>query len=172
MLEINGERTFRLTRLGTGTTPCRFRQGRHAALGGKGARLAPYDGLKGSFEIAPSDKSGRDLRAHGRLTYIGKHHLQLAGSKNYFLKVGADAPETLLAYADFDGTTAHHPEVPLKTWHPHVQDWREGDPTWKDGKGKGLIGASNYLAAKGMNVFSFLPYNAGGDGDNVWPFVS
>ena len=23
-----------------------------------------------------------------------------------------------------------------------------------------------------MNVFSFLPYNAGGDGDNVWPFLS
>jgi hypothetical protein len=23
-----------------------------------------------------------------------------------------------------------------------------------------------------MNAFSFLPYNAGGDGDNVWPFVA
>jgi hypothetical protein len=29
----------------------------------------------------------------------------------------------------------------------------------------------NYLAQKGANTFSFLPYNAGGDGDNVWPFV-
>jgi hypothetical protein len=29
----------------------------------------------------------------------------------------------------------------------------------------------NYLAGKGCNAFSFLPYNAGGDGDNVWPFV-
>jgi hypothetical protein len=28
----------------------------------------------------------------------------------------------------------------------------------------------NYLASKGMNAISFLPYNAGGDGDNVWPF--
>ena len=35
-----------------------------------------------------------------------------------------------------------------------------------------MIGAINYLAAKGCNVFSFLPYNAGGDGDNVWPFTS
>ena len=32
-------------------------------------------------------------------------------------------------------------------------------------------GAINYLSGKGCNVFSFLPYNAGGDGDNVWPFV-
>ena len=53
-----------------------------------------------------------------------------------------------------------------------MRDWRPGDPTWKDGKGKGLIGALNYLAGKGCNAFSFLTYNAGGDGDNVWPFVS
>ena len=45
-------------------------------------------------------------------------------------------------------------------------------PTWKGGKGKGLIGAINYLASKGVNSISFLPYNAGGDGDNVWPFVA
>ena len=30
----------------------------------------------------------------------------------------------------------------------------------------------NYLAGKGVNTFSFLTYNAGGDGDNVWPFIS
>ena len=38
-------------------------------------------------------------------------------------------------------------------------------------RGKGLIGALNYLAEKGLNAFSFLTYNAGGDGDQVWPFV-
>ena len=42
---------------------------------------------------------------------------------------------------------------------------------WRDGKGKGMIGALNYLASKGVNAFSFLTYNASGDGDNVWPFV-
>jgi hypothetical protein len=52
-----------------------------------------------------------------------------------------------------------------------VRDWRPGDPIWKDGRGKGLIGALNYLASRGMNAVSFLSYNAGGDGDNVWPFV-
>ena len=64
------------------------------------------------------------------------------------------------------------PNVPVKKYLPHIQDFNEGDPTWNNGKGKGLIGAINYLAGKGLNAFSFLTYNAGGDGDNVWPFVS
>lgn len=132
--------------------------------------LAPYDGKQGAFAVAPTDKTGGDLRAHGRLRYVGKHHLRFAGSGKYFLKAGADAPETFLAYKDFDGTTTHR--RPLKSWRPHVKDWRPGDPTWQGGKGKGIIGAINYLSGKGCNAFSFLPYNAGGDGDNVWPFVA
>lgn len=132
-----------------------------------------YDGTSGEFEIGASDKTGSDLRGRGRLTYVGGRYLRFAGSGEYFLKAGADAPETLLGYADFDNTVAHKPgKVPLKTWAPHVQDWNPGDPTWKDGRGKGLIGAVNYLADRGMNAFSFLTYNAGGDGDNVWPHVS
>lgn len=126
----------------------------------------------GTMTVSASDKKGQDLRAHGRLQYVGSRYLQFAGSKQYFLKAGADAPETLLGYADFDNTIAGKPEkVPLKTWAPHVADWQDGDPVWKDGMGKGLIGAVNYLSGKGCNAFSFLTYNAGGDGDNVWPFV-
>ena len=134
-------------------------------------RLAACDGITGSFEVAPSDKIGRDFRGKGRLEYVGKHYLRFAGSAEYFLKAGADAPETLLAYQDFDGTVARKKAVPLKSWEPHVKDWREGDPTWKGDRGKGLIGALNYLSGKGGNAFSFLTYNAGGDGDNVWPLV-
>ena len=157
-----------------------FTRGKHAALDGGGAAVKPFDGVSGSFEVAKTDKQGRDFRAQGRLQYVGKHHLQFAGSKEYFLKAGPDAPETLLGYADFDGTRANKRRqarageaIPgsLKTWQPHVADWRSGDPTWKDGQGKGLIGALNYLSGKGCNAFSFLTYNAGGDGDDVWPFV-
>ena len=145
-----------------------FTRGKNAALDGGGEAWKPFDGITGSFKIAASDKGGRDFRAKGRLQYVGKHHLQFAGSKEFFLKTGPDAPETLLGYADFDNTRAGKPDkVPLKSWDPHVQDWKAGDPTWKDGKGKGLIGALNYLAGKGVNAFSFLTYNAGGDGDNV-----
>ncbi len=159
---------------GTWTYSVSFHRGDLAALDSDASSqpLAPFDGGSGSIEIAASDKSGRDLRGQGRLTYVGKHYLQFAGSKRYFLKVGADAPETLLAYADFDNTRAGNPKkAPLKTWSPHLQDWNNGDPTWRDGKGKGLIGAVNYLSGKGCNAFSFLTYNAGGDGDNVWPFI-
>ncbi|TWT67255.1 DUF5060 domain-containing protein [Allorhodopirellula solitaria] len=151
-----------------------FVQGDQAALdaGAPAKPLASFNGKRGSFAVTASDKQGRDLRAHGRLKYVGKHYLQFAGSKEYFLKAGADAPETLLAYADFDNTIAGNArKAPLKTWSAHVQDWKQGDPTWQDGKGKGLIGAVNYLSGKGCNAFSFLTYNAGGDGDNVWPFI-
>ncbi|MEX0321032.1 MAG: DUF5060 domain-containing protein [Puniceicoccaceae bacterium] len=141
-----------------------------------------WDGISGNFNIGESDKTGRDFRGKGRLTYVGERYLKFAGSGEYFLKAGADAPETLLAYTDFDGTySAKKAGVQrqgeavttnLKTWEPHVKDWNPGDPSWQGGKGKGLIGAVNYLAGTGCNAFSFLPYNAGGDGDNVWPHVS
>lgn len=126
----------------------------------------------GKITIKPTPDNASGFYAEGRLTYVGKPYLQFAGSKRYFLKAGADAPETLLGYADFDDTTVSTKKVPLKHYKPHLKDWNDGDPTWKNGKGKGLIGALNYLSSKGMNAFSFLPYNAGGDGDNVWPFVS
>ncbi|MCP5536099.1 MAG: DUF5060 domain-containing protein [Akkermansiaceae bacterium] len=133
----------------------------------------PLDKLQGSFKIGPTDKAGVDLRGKGRLQYVGTRYLRHAGNAEWFLKAGADAPETFLAYVDFDGTVANNPKkCPLKNWNAHVRDWKSGDPTWKNGKGKGIIGAINYLSAQGCNAFSFIPYNAGGDGDNVWPHVS
>lgn len=159
-----GEWNYRIT----------FAEGKLAALDRAiGAKiLEQFHGKSGTVTVVASDKSGRDLRGQGRLQYVGKHYLQFADSKTYFLKVGADAPETLLGYADFDNTVAGKPKkVPLKTFAPHVKDWKDGDPTWRDDKGKGLIGAINYLSEKGCNAFSFLTYNAGGDGDNVWPFI-
>ncbi|QDU56020.1 DUF5060 domain-containing protein [Aeoliella mucimassa] len=162
--DLTGEWTYRIS----------FRQGHHAAIDSSADSqpLAPFDGLSGKFTVAPTDKRGRDFRAHGRLAYVGERYLQTSGTKEYFLKVGADAPETLLGYVDFDNTIAGRGKsVPLKTWQPHVRDWQPGDPTWQQQKGRGLIGAINYLSGKGCNAFSFLTYNAGGDGDNVWPFV-
>jgi len=162
-----------------------FSQGPDAALDpeagvpDRAEPLAPYhlkngSSIEGTFTVAESDKTGRDLRAHGFLTRPkDSHYLRFQGSDEYFLKAGADAPETLLAFKDFDGTVTNNPQRgPLKSWGPHVRDWQPGDPTWQGGKGKGLVGAINYLAGTGCNAFSFLTYNAGGDGDNVWPFRS
>ena len=159
---------------GAWTYRTEFRTGAHAALGEgtPGEPREPYHGREGRFVIGDSDKPLPDFRARGRLAYVGRHHLQFQGDRSWFLKAGADAPETLLAYADFDGTEALRPGVPLKTWEPHAGDWEDGDPSWRNGRGKGLVGALNYLASKGMNTFSFLPYNVDGDGSNVWPFVA
>lgn len=165
---------FAADRVGDWTYDISFEKGALAALDSdaNSEALSKYDGKRGIIVVKESNKSGRDLRAHGRLKYVGNRYLQFAGSKKFFLKAGADAPETLLAFADFDDTIAGNAKkAPIKTWSDHVQDWNDGDPTWQGGKGKGLIGAVNYLSGKGCNAFSFLTYNAGGDGDNVWPFI-
>jgi hypothetical protein len=137
--------------------------------GATGQAVSPVDGATGSFEVAASNKTAPDFRAKGRLQYVGKHYLRFAGSGEYFLKAGPDSPETLLAYEDFDNTRTL--KTAIHAYAPHAQDWKNGDPTWAKTKGKALIGAINYLASKGMNAMSLMPYNGGGDGDNVWPFV-
>ena len=112
-----------------------FTKGRHVAVddGAVGTPVAGCDGVRGTFTVAPTDKAGRDFRAKGRLTYVGKRYLQFAGTKEYFLKVGADAPENFLAYRDFDGDfkADGHKDDLVKDWRPHVQDWKPGDPTWQ-----------------------------------------
>ncbi|RJP32349.1 MAG: DUF5060 domain-containing protein [Candidatus Omnitrophota bacterium] len=143
-----------------------------------------FDGVSGSFRIEPSDKSGRDFRGKGMLRYVGKRYLQFAGTGEYFIKGGADSPENFLAYADFDQTLyggasptktsagEADPHLKLHRYEPHAQDWKPGDPTWKNGKGKTIIGALNYLAGKGMNSVYFLTMNVIGDGKDVWPWTA
>ena len=139
------------------------------------------DGLTGSFQIAPTDKKSPDNRAKGMLRYVGKHYLQFAETGEYFLKAGADSPENFLGFADFDDTfdTAELKrsgeaagEKFIHRYRPHVGDWMQGDPVWNNGKGKGIIGALNYLASKGVNSVYFITYNLdGGDGKDVWPWT-
>lgn len=161
---------------GTWTYRVSFVQGAGAAVADDAAvtPVAACDGTSGSFAVAPTDKTGRDFRAQGRLTYVGGPYLRFAGSGEYFLKCGADAPENLLAYRDFDGGFASdgHKDELVKNWEPHVRDWKPGEPTWQAGKGKGLIGALDYLAGAGANAVSFLTMNIGGDDRNVFPYVT
>ncbi|MFD1143549.1 DUF5060 domain-containing protein [Larkinella insperata] len=135
-----------------------------------GTAVSTLNGKSGSFTVSASDKSGADLRAKGRLKYVGAPYLQFSETGEYFLKGGVDSPENFLAYNDFDNTPDNGGK--RKSWSPHVQDWRSGDPTWKDGKGKGIIGAVNYLAREGLNAFSFLTMNIAGDDKNVFPYTS
>jgi hypothetical protein len=148
----------------------------------KAGSAIAFDGASGTFTITPSDKAAPDFRAKGLLKYIGKRYLQFAETGQYFLKGGADSPENFLGYADFDDTFDSGElkregeaagEIFIHHYQPHVKDWRPGDPTWENGKGKGIIGALNYLASKGMNSVYFLTYNIdGGDGKDVWPWTN
>ncbi len=144
---------------------------RARANAGKSAGF--FDGAEGTFSVAASDKSGRDNRGKGFLRYDGTRYLKFAENNEIFLKVGPDSPENFLSYADFDGTQHRdgHRDNLTKSWESHLSDWKEGDPTWRDGKGKAIIGAINYLASKGLNSFSFLTMNIAGDDQNVFPYV-
>jgi hypothetical protein len=129
------------------------------------------DGMKNSFTVIDSDKKGIDNRGKGRLDYVGEHYLRYSQTGAYFIKLGVDAPENLLAYEDIDAT----PNVfqLRKTWGPHQRDFDQdaSEFLWQGEKGKNLLGAINYLASEGLNVFSFLTFNVDGDDRNVFPYL-
>jgi len=164
---------------GEWTWSASFRKARNIAISDQpmAGEACNFDGEKGSFNIASSNKMAPDFRAKGILQYTGKHYFQFAQTKEYFLKGGADSPENFLAYNEIDNTydadagsgSYEHIGGFIHEYKPHIKDWNQGDPTWKDGKGKGIIGALNYLSEKEMNSVYFLTYNLdGGDGRDVW----
>lgn len=145
----------------------------------KGESVA-ISNAEGNFIVTRSDKEGDDFQAHGRIE-ASNGYFKFRGTDNYWLKAGTNSPENLLAYRDFDGTYRTRAEArdgeaaaptDIHSYEPHLKDWKTGDPTWKNGKGKSFIGAINYLASKGMNSAYFLTLNILGDGKDVWPYVS
>ena len=142
--------------------------------------FADSDDTTGKFLVVPSDKEGPDFRGQGFLI-ASNSYFKFKDSDRYWLKGGANSPENLLAYSDFDDTyrmqsSAEDGEAKtddtIHSYNPHEVDWKTGDPTWQGEKGKNLIGAMNYLASKGMNVAYFLTMNILGDGKDVWPYTS
>jgi hypothetical protein len=154
-----------------------------AVLAADAGKPAAFDGASGTFRVANAPANAPGFYGKGLLRYVGEHYLQHAANKEYFLKGGADSPENFLAYADFDGTfdTGTHFSAGtnpasksfVHVYEPHARDYRPGDPTWRNGKGKNIIGALNYLGAKGINSVYFLTYNIdGGDGKDTWMWTS
>ncbi len=169
---------FRPPHSGTWNYSVSFRKGDNIAVSEDGNAGEPtaFDGATGVITVAESD-------GHlGRLMVTGERYLKYASSEKRFLKGGADSPENFLGYHEFDGTMkATAPEqregeapvvAELHKYEPHIRDWKQGDPTWQNGKGKGIIGALNYLASKGLNAVYFLTMNIEGDGKDVWPYTS
>ena len=136
-----------------------------------GSSAGYFDGQTGTFQIEPSDKTGKDFRARGQLRYVGEHYMQFAGDKKWFIKVGADSPENFFGYKEFDNT----PESSgfgTHSYSAHIKNWQEGDPTWGNGKGKGVIGVFNYLSSQGINSIYALTMNAPeGDAKDVFMWL-
>jgi uncharacterized repeat protein (TIGR02543 family) len=146
------------------------------------------DGEKGSFTIKAASSNELGFFAKGKLGYVGEHFGQFAGNKEWHVKAGPGGPEDFFGYKDFDNTTdwavrkssTQVQDVYLQEQNgeglhfftPHVNDWKSGDPTWKDGKGKGIIGALNYMASIGVNALYMIPLTIGDDSDNTWPWIN
>lgn len=168
---------FRPGQVGTWAYEVSFRKGDNIAISddvNAGTPVA-FDGQSGKIEVSAS------ANHPGRIVTSDGYYLKYADRDKYFLKGGADSPENFLAYHEFDGTLKG--EVPqersgeataqpeLHKYTAHLGDWKDGDPTWQNGKGKAIIGALNYLASEGMNSVYFLTMNIGGDGKDVWPYT-
>jgi len=148
-----------------------FRKGSDVAVSldpGAGKPEA-FDGCTGTFDVGSRDENAPGFLKLGRLEYVGGYYLKFRDGP-YWIKGGADSPEDFLSYEGFDNTRSGS-EFRVKTYGDHVRHWRPGDPDWGGGKGKGIIGAVNYLAKENVNLIYFLPMNIGGDGKNVWPFA-
>ncbi|MEM8486290.1 MAG: PA14 domain-containing protein [Bacteroidota bacterium] len=133
-------------------------------------------GTSDSFTITASDKSGKDLKGRGALRNVGASYLQFDNG-DWYIKGGTDSPENILAYTEFDGTYSLDVINFVKDFDPHIQDWQAGDPVWQSSKGKGLIGAINYLSSQDVNAAFILINNLGLNdsedegNEDVWPWI-
>lgn len=136
-----------------------------------------FDGAEGTFQVEDLDTNAAGFYKWGRLEYVDKHYFKFRDG-DYWIKGGADSPENFLAYKGFDntfGSSQNYDDLEsiptLHGYDVHIEDWNPGDPDWGDGKGKGIIGALNYLSSKNVNSIYFLLMNIGGDGKDVFPWV-
>ncbi|HEY3369241.1 MAG TPA: DUF5060 domain-containing protein [Prolixibacteraceae bacterium] len=169
---------------GTWNYTVSFRSGKDIAISSQpneGKALAP-EGVSGTFTVAATDINAPGFLSKGRVEVVGEHYLKFRETGESFLKNGSDSPENFLAYIDFDQTYRYgnnaifregeaNPKESCHRYEPHIKDWKAGDPTWLNGKGKGMIGALNYLASQGVNSQYMLTMNIQGDGKDVWPYA-
>ncbi|MFM1561143.1 MAG: DUF5060 domain-containing protein, partial [Roseibacillus sp.] len=151
-----------------------FRNGANVAVSSSATAgsATSFDGTSGSFNVSATNKIGDDLRGKGLINLAsGKHYLQCSGTGQSWIKGGTDCPEDFLGCSDFDNTVTGNKSYPVTSYPSHAGDWRSGDPTWRGGKGKGIIGVLNYLGAQKVNSVYFLPMNLGGEGKNTHPFA-
>jgi len=155
-----------------------FRSGEQIAVeADRQGEPVAFDGTDGIFSVADRDTAAPGFLSRGRLEYTGGHYLKFRDG-GYWIKGGVDSPENFLAYEGFDNTRASSASyddlesIPVfHSYKEHIIDWNPGDPDWDDGRGRGIIGALNYLASRRVNSIYFLVMNIGGDGKDVFPWI-
>ncbi len=174
---------FRPDEVGTWSYQISFRKGKNIAVidGEELGEAVDLEEAEGTIEITASDKTGDDFRAKGRIVNGGKGYFKFQNSNELWIKNGTDSPENFLAYHEFDQTLRFtlktkvsegeaDPKKGIHKYEPHIADWKAGNPTWQNGKGKGIIGAINYLHSVSVNSVYMLTMNIIGDGKDVWPY--
>ena len=142
---------FRPDEVGRWKYKVSFRAGKNVSIldGEYPGEPLGLDGLEGILDISESTKSGPDFRSKGRIVNGGMGYFIFQGTDEVWIKNGTDSPENFLAFSDFDQTYRFSlntefregeadPKKSLHKFEPHLTDWKEGDPTWQDGKGKAM----------------------------------
>ena len=144
------------------------------------AKMTPIAETQANFVVGDLAPNASFFAKNGQIS-IHKGYFFFPHTQRYWIKAGSNSPENFLAYHEVDATyrasqqaregEAKAPDF-IHEFAPHVKDWREGDPLWQGTKGKGIIGAINYMADTGMQAQYFLSMNIDGDGRDVWPYTS
>lgn len=178
---------FRAPLAGRWAFVARFRAGADVAttLDPSAGAAVGFDGAGGLLDLEVEDPLAPGFLAAGTLAVTGERYFRFEATGEPFLKGGADSPENLLAYFEFDqtfdtGGVANALNGPphgdgLHHFDVHLADFQGGPgDLWHGGqKGARLLGAIDYLASAGVNSIYFLTYNIdGGDGREVWPWTS
>jgi CubicO group peptidase (beta-lactamase class C family) len=162
---------FTPDKAGMWTYTVSFRQGKGIAIKHDPhvGRTIFFDGMSDTFTISDQDSNSPGFSGKGRLVYDNSFYLKTSGDGKYWIKGGTDSPENFLAYHGFDRTSSG--KFGIHTYSNHIAGWDTGDPDWGNGKGKGIIGALNYLSSRGVNSIYVLLMNIGGDGQDTWPYA-
>ena len=171
---------FSPSKTGTWNYSVSFRKGTDIAVNTSstaGSTQSPLNGMSGSFSVQSSGADARDMRGRGLLQHkSGERYLRFAGDNSIYIEAGMDSPENIFGYSEFDNTTKQNNVSSCKgilhSFASHASDWNSGDPTWKSGKGKALIGLVNYIASRDVNAIYIMMNTVNGDGCDAHPWAS
>ena len=162
---------------GTWNYSVSFKSGEGIALSGSlGTPVADVDTATGSFNVTASTANSKDMRSRGLLEHRdGERYLRFAGDGSVYIQGGMDSPENIFGYSEFDNTTKQSGGACkgiLHDFEPHQGDWNNGDPSWGNGRGTGLIGLINYIASRDVNSIYIMMNTVTGDGCDAHPWTT